>query len=124
MSGALTDFLAGLAARGHEPLLAKTTGRVCFEVVDDEGEERRLVCIDHGHIDLVAGDIGADCTLRATRDVFERVATGEVNAMAAVLRGVIVVDGNWELLVRFQRLFPLAPDRAAVAAGAGVASAS
>jgi ubiquinone biosynthesis protein UbiJ len=124
MSSALTDFLAGLAARGHEPLLAKTTGRVCFEVVDDEGEERRLVCIDHGHIDLVAGDIGADCTLRATRDVFERVATGEVNAMAAVLRGVIVVDGNWELLVRFQRLFPLAPDRAAVAAGAGVASAS
>jgi ubiquinone biosynthesis protein UbiJ len=124
MSSALTDFLDGLAARGHEPLLAKTSGRVCFEVVDDEGEERRLVCIDHGHIDLVAGDIGADCTLRATRDVFERVATGEVNAMAAVLRGVIVVDGNWELLVRFQRLFPLAPDRAAVAAGAGVASAS
>jgi SCP-2 sterol transfer family len=124
MSSALTDFLAGLAARGHEPLLAKTTGRVCFEVVDDDREERRLVSIDNGHVDVVAGDIGADCTLRATREVFDRVATGEVNATAAVLRGVIAIDGNWELLVRFQRLFPLAPDRAGVSAGAGAAAAT
>src|SRR2546430_80517 len=50
-STALTDFLAGLAAREHEPLLAKTTGRVCFELSDADGEEPQLVCIDNGHID-------------------------------------------------------------------------
>ena len=118
----MTDFLAGLAARGHEPLLAKTTGRVCLELSDADAEEPRLVCIDNGHIDVVAGDIGADCTLRASRETFERVATGEVNAMAAVLRGEIEIGGDWELLVRFQRLFPIAPDRATMPAGAETTS--
>jgi putative sterol carrier protein len=124
MSNALTDFLAGLAARGHEPLLAKTTGRVCFELSDADGEEPRLVCIDSGHIDVVAGDIGADCTMRASRDTFERVATGDVNAMAAVLRGEIEIGGDWELLVRFQRLFPIAPDRATTPVRAETTSAA
>ncbi len=123
MSNALTDFLAGLAARGHEPLLAKTTGRVCFELSDADGEEPQLVCIDNGHIDVVAGEIGADCMLRASRDTFDRVATGEISAMAAVLRGEIQIGGDWALLVRFQRLFPIAPDRATTPAGAETTSA-
>src|SRR4051794_29018404 len=124
MNDALTNFLEGLAARGHEPLLAKTTGRVYFELSDADGEGRRMVCIDHGRIDLVSGDIGADCTMRASRATFERVATGEVNAMAAVLRGEIEIDGNWELLVRFQRLFPSAGTPAATRAGAKTTSAA
>ncbi|MFL5950875.1 MAG: SCP2 sterol-binding domain-containing protein [Gaiellaceae bacterium] len=115
MSDSLTDFLAGLAARGHEPLLAKTSGRVCLESSDGDGDEAWLVCIDDGRVDVVAGNVGADCTLRASRDTLERVAAGELNAMAAMLRGAITVEGDWELLVRFQRLFPIAADRDAAA---------
>lgn len=106
MSSATTDFLAGLAARGHEPLLAKTRGRVCLEVIDGDVEDHSLVSIDNGDIDVVSGSVGADCTLRASREMFDRIVTGELNAVSAVLRGAVVVDGNWELLVRFQRLFP------------------
>src|SRR4051794_31843847 len=116
MSDALQDFLADLGDRGHEPLLAKTSGRVCFEASEGDRDERRLVCIDNGHIDVVAGDVGADCTIRGSRDMLNRVAAGEVNAMAAVLRGAITIEGNWELLVRFQRLFPIAAERNATAA--------
>jgi putative sterol carrier protein len=100
MSNALSDFLAGLEARGHEPLLAKTTGRVCFALSDADGEEPRLACIDNGHIDVVAGEIGADCMLRASRETFDRVATGEINA-----------------------IFPIAPDRATTPAGPKTTSA-
>jgi putative sterol carrier protein len=110
MSSAVTDFLSGLTARGHEPLLAKTRGRVCLEMVDGDVEEHWLVCIDNGDIAVVPGDVGADCTIRASRELFDRIAGGEVNAMASVLRGAVTVDGNWELLVRFQRLFPAARD--------------
>ena len=124
MSDALTDFLEGLAARGQEPLLATTTGRFCFELSDGDGEARRMVCIDHGRIDLVSGDVGADSTVRASRETFERVATGEMNAMAAVLRGEIELEGNWELLVRFQRLFPSPGTSAAKQAGAKTTSAA
>jgi len=117
MSDALTDFLADLATRGHEPLLAKTSGSVCLEVSDGNGDERKTVSIDKGQVAVLgSGDAAADCTLRGSRDTLNRVAAGEVNAMAAVLRGAITIEGNWELLVRFQRLFPIAAERNATAA--------
>ena len=39
----------------------------------------------------------------ATQD---RIAGGEVNAMAAILRGAITVEGDPALLLMFQRLLP------------------
>ena len=47
----------------------------------------------------------ADCIVRADKALFDRVASGEQNAMAAFLRG----DrgrGRRSLLLAFQRLFP------------------
>jgi putative sterol carrier protein len=38
--------------------------------------------------------------------LFEQIVTGEENAMAAVLRGEIGIEGKPQLLVFFQRLFP------------------
>lgn len=112
MGSGISDFLGDLGDRGHEPVLARTSGRVCVHVVDEEGaDERRLVCIDDGNIDLVVGDIGADCTLHGSRDTLDRIARGEMNAMAAALRGAITIDGDWGLLVRFHRVFPAPSDQ-------------
>ena len=47
--------------------------------------------------------------------VFERIVTGRMNAVAAVLRGDLQVEGDWRLLVRIQRLFP-GPRRSRTAA--------
>jgi hypothetical protein len=38
--------------------------------------------------------------------VFEGMVSGEINPMAAVLRGTVDVTGDLELIVLFQRLFP------------------
>jgi hypothetical protein len=54
MSSALTDFLAGLAARGHEPLLAKTTGRVCFELLDIPGRWGHIDAFGRGRVHVEA----------------------------------------------------------------------
>ena len=43
------------------------------------------------------------------RSLFDSMATGKVNAMAAALRGVVAPEGNLGLLVSFQRLFPGPP---------------
>ena len=43
------------------------------------------------------------------RALFQRLANGEVNAMAALLRGAIAVEGDPQLLVMFQRLLPGPP---------------
>ena len=48
----------------------------------------------------------ADCVLRTDKALFDGIARGEVNAMAAILRGELAFEGDVQLLVLFQRLFP------------------
>ena len=52
------------------------------------------------------GNGEATCAIRVEKPVLDRIVTGRLNAVAAVLRGDLVVDGDWRLLVRIQRLFP------------------
>jgi putative sterol carrier protein len=101
------EFFDGLAQRGHEPLLEKATGTVRFDLVNNGRDERWLVAVDKGDVAVSHRNVAADCTLRADRTLFDGVATGEVNAMAAVMRGAIQVEGDWSLLVLFQRVFPM-----------------
>ena len=44
--------------------------------------------------------------MRAKKSLFDGIATGQQNAMAAVLRGEVGIEGDRTLLVRFQKLFP------------------
>ena len=108
MSGALFEELA---RRGHEPLLGKISGTIRFEIVNGKHTERWLVSIDKGDVSVSRKNVRADCTFHADKAVFERLASGEMNAMAAFLRGDIVLDGDSELLVPFQRLLPGPPRR-------------
>ncbi|MCI0633082.1 MAG: SCP2 sterol-binding domain-containing protein, partial [Actinobacteria bacterium] len=58
------------------------------------------------NIAVSSGSAEADCIVRAEKAVFDKVASGRLNAVAAVLRGDLAVEGDWRLLVRMQRLFP------------------
>jgi len=106
VTSATTEFFDELGSRGHEPMLEKTTGTVRFDLTNGKRTERWFVSIDKGDISVSHRNAAADCTVRARKDVFEGVATGEVNAMASVLRGTIAVEGDTLLVVLFQRLFP------------------
>jgi putative sterol carrier protein len=99
-------FLADLAARGHEPLLRNATGSTRFEVVDGGRTRRWLVTVSKGDIAVRKGGGEAGCVVRAEKDVFDKIASGRMNAVAAVLRGDLEVEGDWRILVRMQRLFP------------------
>src|SRR3954470_480472 len=109
---AATAFFEELGRRGRESLLAKGRGTVCVELTNGTDTEPWLVTIDRGNVTVFQGTGHADCTLRTSRELFQRIVAGEVNAVAAVLRGAIGITGNWQLLVLFQRLFP-GPSRAA-----------
>ncbi len=102
---ATTRFFDGLAQRGHEPLLRKVSGCTRFDVVDGGRALRWRVRVAKGDVTVESGGGDADCVIRAERKIFERVVTGRANAVAAVLRGDIAVDGDWRLLVAMQRLF-------------------
>jgi putative sterol carrier protein len=108
--GATEEFFGALADRGHVELLEKATGSVRVELGNGKGAERWLVTVDKGDVDVSHKAGAADTTLRSSKALFNRIAGGDANAVAAFLRGELEVEGNWELLVLFQRLFPSPPN--------------
>jgi ubiquinone biosynthesis protein UbiJ len=107
-------FFEELASRPHEPLLRKASGCTRFDVVEGRRVRSWFVEVDEGAISVgtKAGSTVV-CAVRADKAVFDKLASGRLNAVAAVLRGDLQVDGDWRLLVRLQRLFPSPPRRKA-----------
>ena len=110
MTDATAEFFQDLEMRGHEPLLEKATGTVRFDLTNGKRTSRWLVTIKKGDISVSKQNARADCVARAERSLFDGLVKGELNAMAALLRGRMEVEGDPELLVLFQRLFPGPPD--------------
>jgi predicted lipid carrier protein YhbT len=102
----IARFFGELGRRGHEPLLAKVTGRVRFDLVEGGRTDRWLVAVDKGDTAVSHTGGPVECTIQADRALFERLCRGEENAIAAVLRGGLVCSGDVELLFAIQRLFP------------------
>jgi putative sterol carrier protein len=105
---ATTQFFTQLEALGHESRLEKVKGSLRLELVNGRRTDRWLITIDKGDIAVSRGNGEADCVVRTTKEVFEGLTTGQTNAVAAVLRGTVGVEGDRGLLVHFQRLFPAA----------------
>jgi putative sterol carrier protein len=118
MSDDVVEFFEELGRRGHEPLMAKVTGRVRFDLVDGGRTDRWLVTVDKGDTVVSHQDGPAECTIRAEQALFERLCRGEENAMAAVLRGALVCTGDVELLYAIQRILPGPPRQRSAPRGA------
>jgi SCP-2 sterol transfer family protein len=112
-------FFEVVAAYGYAPLLRKADGTTRFEIVDGKRTSRWFVTVAKGHITVSRrGAVEPDCAIRVDKALFDRIASGKVNAVAAVLRGDMAIEGDWRLLVWMQRLFPgQRPPRRARAAG-------
>lgn len=111
MTDATTEFFEQLGARGHEPMLEKAKGTLRFDLTDGKRKARWLVAIEKGDVAVSHENAKADCVVRADKTLFDGIASGRENAMAAVLRGEIGIEGEREFLVWFQRLFPSPPRR-------------
>jgi putative sterol carrier protein len=108
MEDGATLFLREFGRR-YEPLLAKVSGTVRLDLVDDDHIDRWLATIDKGAVRVAHKGGPADCTIRTQRSFFERLARGEENAFAATLRNEVRVTGDIELLLAIQRVFPGPP---------------
>ena len=111
MADATTEFFQALASGGPHPELENAEGTLRFDLRDAAKRTARwLVRLENDTVTVTRRNAKADCIVRADKAVFDRVASGEQNAMAAFLRGAIEVEGDQALLLPFQRLFP-APQR-------------
>ncbi|EWS99874.1 sterol-binding protein [Intrasporangium oryzae NRRL B-24470] len=100
------EFFDDLARRGHDPLLGRVTADVRFDLVGSGETEHILVRIDHGDITVSAEDAPAQCVVSGDRALLDAIVDGGTSIMTALLRGELAVDGDPELLVLTQRLFP------------------
>ena len=83
-----------------------------YEIVDGKppvGADQAVVdkgSADKGDLAVSRQNLRADCVVSADKALFDEIASGETNVMAALLRGALRVEGDIQLLALFQRLFP------------------
>jgi putative sterol carrier protein len=105
-SDSTAGFFEALGAIGHSPLLSKASGTIRFDLTQGKKTERWLVTIKRGDVSVSRRNLKADCVIRCDKALFHRLAEGEENAMAALLRGAIELEGDPGLVVLVQRLLP------------------
>lgn len=104
----ISAFFDALTERA-QPLLGNARGTLRFDLGRGTRTASWLVAIDAAAVTVSRGSDAADCVVRGDRSTFEGVVKGEVNMTAALLRGAILAEGDVELIVLFQRLFPGPP---------------
>jgi putative sterol carrier protein len=105
MSDLSPDLIMELGQNADHALLRKAAGTVRFDLENGKRVEHLLLRIDEDGVSVSRKKAPADCVARGNEAIFARIATGEANAFAAVLRGEIVIDGDVRLLLLAQRVF-------------------
>jgi len=103
---ATSAFFERLAATDHDPRFDKVRGSVRFDIRDGDQVQRWLLDIDHGRLRLTQDDGPAGTVIKVSAQVAESMALGQMNGLAAITRGEILVDGDLALALRVGRLFP------------------
>jgi len=106
MTTSSAEFFGDLAKRGHVPLMQRVKGTFRFDLDHDGGTDHWFVAVDKGDLKVSRRNTSADVTVHTNRSLFDDMVVGRVNATAAVLRGLLGIEGNIGLLLVFQRLFP------------------
>ncbi|MGO9456711.1 MAG: SCP2 sterol-binding domain-containing protein [Acidimicrobiales bacterium] len=103
---AVEAFFADLSTRGSIPLLRDVKGTIRFDVSSETGVKRWAVTLQEGEVAVSNRNAKADAVVAVDRTLFNEIAEGRKNAMAAVIRGAMVITGDMRMVLAFQRFFP------------------
>lgn len=106
---ATSAFFERLTVAGQDPRFSKVCGSVRFDIRDGGHLEQWLLDIDHGRMRVTRSGGPATTVIQVSSQLAEAMARGEVNGLAAITRGGIMVDGDLALALRIGRLFPREP---------------
>jgi putative sterol carrier protein len=120
LSEPIEEFFERLMHDGRDPLLRRADGSLRIDLTSGTKTERWFITMQGGDVSVSHRNAKADSVIRTSKDQFEGMIAGTVNAMSAALRGVVSLEGDPTLLVQFQRALPGPP--AATATGHGAAA--
>ena len=94
---AVEAFFADISTRGQIAVLGATSGTIRFDVSSPSPLEYWYVTVRKGEVAVSRKNTRADVVCKLDRALFEDVAEGRKQAMAAIIRGAIVVQGDLSL---------------------------
>jgi putative sterol carrier protein len=103
------SLLEALSERSHERPVTAFNGVVRFDVDTGERSDSWYLTIVKGVVTVSSKGGEPDCVVTGDVATFDAVLSGKANAMAALLRGALDVQGKVVLLTALQRLFPGSP---------------
>jgi putative sterol carrier protein len=109
MSDSTASFFDELGRRGHEPLLKDATGTIRFDLEHDHGVDRWFLVIRNGDLRVSRNESEADCLVRTSRSLFDRLVTGQTHIYSAWVRNDLRAEGDVRLARLFQRVLPGPP---------------
>ena len=109
MSEPIEEFFQRLTHGAPVRLLRRATGSLRIDLTSGKTTERWFITIRKDAVSVSHRTAKADAVIRTSKDLFEGMVTGRVNALTAALRGVVSLEGDPSLLVLFQRALPGPP---------------
>jgi len=109
VSEPIEEFFERLTRGGPDRLPGRADGSLRIDLTSGTTTERWFITRHGGDISVSHRNAKADSVIRTSKDQFEGMIAGTVNAMSAALRGVVSLEGDPTLLVQFQRALPGPP---------------
>jgi putative sterol carrier protein len=104
MPGSVQEFFETLPSRADT---SKTEGMNNSYAFDIEGAGQWTVKVTDGSVAVDDGiDDGADVTISASQEIFEKIIAGEQNPTSAYMTGKLKLKGDMGAAMKLQKLFP------------------
>jgi len=105
----LDQFFASLAQPGHIATFEGESATVRFDVQDGVEIDRWHLAVTKGDVAVSRQNRSADAVVHVDRPDLEAIVAGRRNAQAAMLRGLVTLEGDMSALMMFQRCLPGPP---------------
>jgi putative sterol carrier protein len=103
MAESVQEFFQNLESRADA---SKTAGMSNSYLFDIDGAGQWKVDVDDGKVTVTeGGGEGADATIQATEEVFQKIVNGEQNPTSAYMTGKLKIKGDMGAAMKLQKLF-------------------
>jgi len=106
----ITQFFDDLARPGHLATFEAESATIRLDVpATDARVERWFITIHDGDVSVTHNRGPADAVVTIGRPAAVQMVTGRLNAQAAMLRGLLTLEGSMAACMMFQRCLPGPP---------------
>src|SRR3954453_13457442 len=103
MPGTVQEFFETLPSRADTSKTADMNNSYAFDI---EGAGQWTVKVTDGNVNVDDGlEDGADCTISASQEIFEKIIAGEQNPTSAYMTGKLKLKGDMGAAMKLQKLF-------------------